>query len=744
MTVVTSENTLQWDTMARVMEDFLAAWSARGSSPNIHDFINTHSQEFRAVAAVELIKIDLRRRFQAGQGKQLEAYAQEFPEVLHDGEPPSDLIYEEFHVRKTTGEQPDPRDYFARFPKNATALQRLLANVEHDCSASLAANLPPSDFQAGDKLDEFVLITKLGAGAFASVYLARQQSMQRMVALKISANTGNEAETLAQLDHPNIIRVYDQRRMLDRKIRLLYMQYAPGGTLKEVIEIVQATPPEKRTGAMLLTAVDAALEKAGYPAMEPSPARRKMSAVPWPEIVCRIGAKLALALEFAHHKGVLHRDVKPANVLLAADGTPKLADFNISFASQLAGVTADAYFGGSLSYMSPEQLEAFNPEHDRQPDSLDGRTDLFSLAALLWELLHGVRPFDEQNLSKRWSQLLAQLVERRRLQTPSIPTENGDPQAREVSQVLLRALAANREQRPANGGAFAQELILCLHPRTRDLMEVPRSCWRNTALAWPLCTLILFALLPNAVAGALNYSYNRYEVSRLHDGAYLNAFGMVSLILNLVYFSLGAAIAKWVLGPVAYAVWHAHRGEAISEGDAQRYRLRALRFGSISGMVGILLWVSSGLVFPVAIRIMQPDFPSAGFRPFFASMPICGLIAAAYPFFGVNYLVVRVLYPALLRAAPGTEADEVRLQRLSRGLAPYLLAAGIIPLLIMLLVVMMNFTNRLTSASIILAGLAGLAISYLLYQRIRDDIAALLIAVRPFDAEQIERDSQAW
>ena len=77
--------------------------------------------------------------------------------------------------------------------------------------------------------------------------------------------------------------------------------------------------------------------------------------------------QLAQALDYAHQQGVLHRDVKPANVLLSAEGSPKLADFNISFCSQLEGATPAAYFGGSLAYMSPEQLEACNPDHDRKP-----------------------------------------------------------------------------------------------------------------------------------------------------------------------------------------------------------------------------------------------------------------------------------------------------------------------------------------------------------------------------------------
>src|SRR5207248_8053885 len=203
-----------------------------------------------------------------------------------------------------------------------------------------------------------------GKGAFGSVFLARQISMQRMVALKLSADKGNEPQTLATLEHPNIIRVYDQRTLPGQRVRLLYMQFAPGGTLAEVVKHVRATPPATRNGSLLATAVNESLAKSGAGFSENAAWQRRMAVCPWPETVCRLGIQLANALDHAHRQGVLHRDVKPANVLLAADGSPKLADFNISFCSQLDGASPAAYFGGSLAYMSPEQIEACNPAHE--------------------------------------------------------------------------------------------------------------------------------------------------------------------------------------------------------------------------------------------------------------------------------------------------------------------------------------------------------------------------------------------
>src|SRR6202035_5658991 len=93
--------------------------------------------------------------------------------------------------------------------------------------------------EVGDRLDDFYLLTRLGSGAFATVFLARQQSMQRLVALKVSASRGAEPQTLAQLDHPSIVRVFDQRQLPEAGLSLMYMQYVAGGTLQQVIARLQ-------------------------------------------------------------------------------------------------------------------------------------------------------------------------------------------------------------------------------------------------------------------------------------------------------------------------------------------------------------------------------------------------------------------------------------------------------------------------------------------------------------------------
>ncbi len=420
-----------WEQLAQWLESFAQAWQGQ-QRPAIADFVPAAAPAVRRLALAELIKLDL--EYCAEQGltlQRIEQYCAEFPELAEDGVP-TDLLYEEYHVRRGRGEPVSVEDYLARFPDQADALRQLLQLDAPAQSTAMLAVSPPSDLQPGDQLDDFDLLAQLGKGAFATVFLARQRSLQRLVAVKISADRGCEPQTLARLDHPNIVRVYDQRLLPERGIRLLYMKCVSGGTLEQVIRRVRASDVAQRSGGMLLEAVNEALDARGESIPVESVARGRLELANWPETVCRIGYQLAQALHYAHTAhGVLHRDLKPANILLTAEAVPQLVDFNISFCSKLDGATPAAYFGGSLAYMSPEQLEACNPIHPRSPESLEGSSDIYSLGVVLWELLCGTRPFADEPLSGSWATTLDNMVQDR-TQGPAAETlvESVGPLAR--------------------------------------------------------------------------------------------------------------------------------------------------------------------------------------------------------------------------------------------------------------------------------------------------------------------------
>src|SRR5690606_9643323 len=186
----------------------------------------------RRLTLVELIKVDLEYRWlRAGLPKRLTEYCEEFCELREEPLPP-DLIYEEFPLRRQSGIAVDPHEYLAEFPQQAEALRKLLdvhGEYRSTLIAAPGAQGTLDDIDVGQQVDDFDLLMGLGRWAFARVFLARQRSMQRLVAGKVSHDQGLEPQTLAQLDHDYIVRVFDQRLMEERKLRLLYMQYLPGG-----------------------------------------------------------------------------------------------------------------------------------------------------------------------------------------------------------------------------------------------------------------------------------------------------------------------------------------------------------------------------------------------------------------------------------------------------------------------------------------------------------------------------------
>ncbi len=108
-----------------------------------------------------------------------------------------------------------------------------------------------------------------------------------------------------------------------------------------------------------------------------------------------IGARLAEGLEHAHSRGLLHRDLKPSNILIAADGTPMLLDFNLAADCVNPEEGDRAMMGGTLPYMAPEHLDAFNPNGSTPPEAVDERADVYALGLILFEMIAGQHPFPE-------------------------------------------------------------------------------------------------------------------------------------------------------------------------------------------------------------------------------------------------------------------------------------------------------------------------------------------------------------
>ncbi|MBJ2307027.1 MULTISPECIES: serine/threonine-protein kinase [unclassified Pseudomonas] len=253
---------------------------------------------------------------------------------------------------------------------------------------------------------------EIGEGAMASVYLATQRSLERKVALKVMAAALaadpsfcerflREGKTLARLSHPHTVTIHDIGNV--GELYYMAMEYLPNGTLKE--RIAAGLTPEQ--GVTLIR-------------------------------------QIASALGYAHAQGLVHRDVKPANILFRADGTAVLSDFGIAKSlDDRTQFTQAGFAVGTPSYMSPEQARG---------QEIDGRADLYALGVVLYEILVGKLPY---NGTDALSTALAHLAE----PLPELPVHHGRYQG-----VLRKLLAKD----PAERYPDAAALLLALDQLPAD------------------------------------------------------------------------------------------------------------------------------------------------------------------------------------------------------------------------------------------------------------------------------------
>jgi serine/threonine protein kinase len=717
-----------WAAVTDRLEAFARAWE--NGPPDLADFLSAGPPNVRRLTLVELVKLDLEQRLQRGLDRPLEDYFAAFPE-LTEGGPPCDLLYEDYHLRKRAGETVSPSQYYQRFPQRAAELARLLGGTASTRSTSVFGVRVSITVQPGETIDDFDLLALLGEGQFAKVFLARQRGMQRLVALKVSAHRGAEAQTLAQLDHPHIVRVYDQRVLADREVQLVYMPYLPGGTLSDVLAHGRTVPVRERSGKTLIEAVDAALDRRGEARPTVSTVREQWAVRSWPATVCAIGAKLAAALEHAHRHDVLHRDVKPANVLLSAECEPLLADFNIGCCSKVDGAGPNAFFGGSLPYMAPEHIDAFNPDHPRPPESLDGRADVFGLAVTLWELLTGTNPFGVEYLRDSWPETLEALAAHRRAGPPAeARAELADADVPGLSEVLLRCLSPDPESRPATAGEMARELELCLKPATRALVRPQPGGWQDVVRRYPILSIFVAALVPNVLTSAFNIFYNLHEiidkwpVEKEYFRQLINA-------VNGVFFPLGLLILGLMIWPVRRALQRVRSNLTLALDELARQRVRALSLGRITAAICVGCWLAAAVVWPAVLwtRVGPPQPGTGLIVHFMGSFVVCGLMAAAYPFFLVTFLCLRVIYPALLGREGPAPTDGAALRKLERILIRYRVMTAAIPLASVGLIVALGVGDdqftRIAVGILAVTGVAGTLTAFMLESRIRADLLAL-------------------
>lgn len=725
----------------------------------------------------QLISVDLQERWlRSSVPKRLNQYCDEFEE-LAAASLPAWLIYEEFCIRRQAGDSVSPQLYAAEYPAQSADLAEMLntmlgeateqrtteleetvigetrisisvssiatvagpatADMTGTSAEALAWTRPGSsdeleDLDVGDRVDDFDLLMGLGRGAFARVFLSRQRSMQRIVAVKISEDRGSEPQTLAQLDHDYIVRVFDQRVLPDKGLRLLYMQYVPGGTLLDLLQRVRACPADERSGTLLLDTVDAALDARGSLRPTDSTVRESLSSLSWPETVAWLGRRLAEALHYAGEQGVLHRDIKPANVLLTAEGVPKLADFNISFSEQVDGDSPVAYFGGSLSYMSPEQLEACHPGRPGGAEDLDTRSDLYSLAVVLWELLTGVKPFDDSNSNVEDGDrtVIDGLLDTRRtgITDSAIATLPAQCPST-LRRVLVECLSPNVGDRWSTGQELAQQFDLCLDQHARNLVDPPPSSTRFRLRPFTVPVMTAAIGIPNAVAAIYNYQHNKALIIGDLPAVAQDRFETVTAVINGLFWPIGLVLIVYFFRRVLAVPRALRAGRTVPEKRLADARADTLLAADRIVAVCLGLWVCAGIAFPLSLQIAAGSVPAQAYVHFIASLVVCGAMATAYPFFLVSLFTIRCLYPSFLPFGRAGSADEALLRALGRRSIGYLTVTAAIPLVAvagLTFVPAENIPDIIGVVRVVcIGGIAAFVASYAIFRLIERDLDAL-------------------
>jgi serine/threonine protein kinase len=523
------------------LDDFVEAFEARraeAADTDLADFLPAPEDPLHLDVLRELVRVDLEYGWSCGRPLPLADYRERFPELFADARAAAEVAFEEYRLRCQAGEDPTPEEYQREgfdtglWPATLVVPPDPLPDAEswgsHSRGAAEAAGLgestalapapgslraqPPAGLpDIGERFLGFRLAVELGRGAFGRVYLAEQGDLaNRLVVLKVGADLVGESRTLAQLQHTYIVPIFSAHQV--GKWQALCMPYFGACTLADVLAHLRALPAWPHDGRALAEAVRARGQHFPVPAGVDPEALHHLESADYVTAVLGLVNRLSEGLAHAHDHGVVHQDLKPANVLLTAEGRPMLLDFNLS--SHPGGPAGAARVGGTLAYMAPEQLEAFAG----RTRPVDGRCDLYALGVILYELLTGRPPFPLSQAIAAGD--LPRLAAQRLGAPPRLRPHNRavSPATESIVRRLLEPDAGRRYQRVEQlredvGRQLAHRPLR--HAADRSPRERLRK-WlrRHPRLRSPLSAAVLVLA---GVAGVLGWSWWQESGARQAD-----------------------------------------------------------------------------------------------------------------------------------------------------------------------------------------------------------------------------------
>ena len=436
--------------LARYLDQFEQAWQS-GNAPEIEQFLagledqwKNWDQTTRSKLLEELIKLDLEFRWrqlhQAGgitadmaeqdtlvagadESKRwfLEDYVRQHPQLGSSGKLSLELVLEEYRVRQLWGDSPTHQEYVKRFPDHGQDLPERLAQIDSDLPAdadtasgqqTASATIPAEPLASG-RFGDYELLGEIARGGMGVVYRARQISLDRTVAVKmiLSGQLASEedvrrfrteAESAARLQHPHIVTIHEVGELKGQ--HYFSMDFIEGENLSDRV-------------------ADGPLA---------------------PEAAAELVSKVATAIDYAHQQGILHRDLKPQNILIDSSQEPQITDFGL--AKRIEGrsdLTGTGQILGTPSYMPPEQAGS-------DPSAVGPASDIYSLGAILYELVTGRPPFQAQTPLDTLMQVLSQEPVSPRLLNVSVP--------RDLETIILKCLQKQPSKRYTSAAELFEEL----------------------------------------------------------------------------------------------------------------------------------------------------------------------------------------------------------------------------------------------------------------------------------------------
>ena len=417
----------------RIVDDFEDARD-RDEQIDVSEFMPPKHDADYLVIGLELLRVDLHLGWKNSKPRPLSHYQRWFPDILHDQSTLAQLAFEEYRMRRMSGHRVSPAEYANRFSIDTDSWPRVedstvkmrspVASTVVDRGESTGSDSKPSprpdELKPGDQFLDFELVCELGVGAFAKVFLAKQAELaDRLVVLKITKAKSSEAQRLARLQHTHIVPVHSVHAQ-DELNALCMPNFGPC-TLADALLEIQASTDLPNDGDVFSESIVARFAEIGSQHEQPNNAYTRTDKSDFASLdyidacvfVCR---QIAEAIRYAHEQGVIHGDLKPANVLLANHGPVMLLDFNLSDDADKAAAHR-SIVGGTLPYAAPEHLLALlsgnRPQHS---------SDLYSLGVILYELLCGHLPFPSRPGSSELT--IREMIADRQFEPPSLRSIN--------------------------------------------------------------------------------------------------------------------------------------------------------------------------------------------------------------------------------------------------------------------------------------------------------------------------------